>query len=164
MNDLLKNKKVIISCLALIGVVVLVIFFNNRYSNHSDEEYFVEENIKRYEANMFIPVYVTENDIANKYLNDYKNILMNNPQEAYNLLNEKYRYNKFGSYEKFKEYINDRITSLSFYSMTVKEYDVIDSKYKYYYINSSNGDLYIFKELSIMNYEVYLDDYTVNIE
>lgn len=164
MDDLLKNKKTIIICivLLLIAISFSLLFNNKNIFSSSEKEY--EEIIERYDANQFIPVYITQNDMANKYLNDFKNLMISDISNAYEVINDNYKKAKFGSFDKFKEYVIDQY-SLSFYSMNVKEYNVVNkNNYKFYYIRDTRDKLYIFKELSIMNYEVYLDDFTVEIK
>jgi len=163
MDNLLKNKKTIIVCLSLLILVSIIIYFNNK-SKVSEYVREYEEIIQSYDANQFIPIYVTESDMANKYLNDFKNLMMNDINLSYEMLNSDYKNKKFGSLEKYREYIMDQYSE-SFYSMSVKEYDVVNNNnYKFYYIRDSRDKLYIFKELSIMNYEVFLDNYTVEIK
>jgi len=164
MDNILKNKKTIIICLVLVGIVMLFSLFMNNRSIFSSEEKDYEEMIEKYDANQYIPVYVTESDIANKYLNDFKNLMINDVAGAYEVINNSYKNEKFGNFEKFKEYVLDQY-SLAFYNMSVKEYSVVNNNgYKYYYIRDSRDKMFIFKELSIMNYEVYLDDFTVEIK
>lgn len=163
MDNLKNNKKTIIICLILLASVGLISYFINNNKFNNDEEYY-EQIIEKYEANQFIPIYVTENDMANKYLNDFKNLMLYDLESAYNFVNKKYREKKYGSLETFKNNIQEEYSKL-FYSMSVKEYSVVNKgDYKYYYIHDTRDNLYIFKELSIMNYEVFLDDYTVEIK
>ena len=164
MDNLLENKKIIIICFILLVVVILFSLFNNNKYIFNNEERVYEEKIKKYDANQYIPIYVNESDIANKYLNDFKNLMINDISGAYDLINDSYKNKKFGNFEKFKEYIVDQY-SKAFSTMSVDEYDVVNSNgYKYFYIRDNRERLYIFKELSIMNYEVYLDDFTVEIK
>lgn len=164
MDNLLKNKKTIIICFVLLVVVIVFSLFIKNKNIFNSEERKYEEMLEKYEANQYIPIYVTESDIANKYLNDYKNLMLNDLNAAYELVNDSYKNKKFGSFEIFKEYIVDQY-SLAFYNMSVKEYNVVNNNgYKFYYIRDTRDRLYIFKELSIMNYEVYLDNFTVDIK
>lgn len=163
MDNLKNNKKTIIICIILLGIIGLVSYLINNNRFNDDVKYY-EEKIEKYDANQFIPVYVTESDMANKYLNDFKNLMLYDLDSAYNVLNKKYKEKKYSSIEIFKENIKDEY-SKNFYSINVKEYSVVSKgDYKFYYIRDSRDKLYIFKELSIMNYEVFLDDYTVEIK
>ena len=165
MDNLLKNKKIVIICVSLV-VVLLVVYLvinkdkNIEYSYDNDESI---SYLKSYGVNEYIPVYVDESDIVVKYFNEFRNAMISNVDLSYELLNEKYRNAKFGSIDKYKEYLNN-IISLSTYSSTVEVYKVIYSDGdKYFDVYDTDGYHYIFKENSIMNYEVYLDNYTIKI-
>ena len=164
MENLLRNKKIILICIVLLLVTILIYLFSiNRNSvlNETVEDY---TYLKNYSSNEYVPVYVTEEDMAKKYLNDYKNNILNDLEEAYNSLNKDYREKRFGSLDKYKEYINNFIT-MSTYSMEVDKYSVSSlSGDKIFNIYDKSGNQYIIREKSIMNYEVYLDEYTVVIK
>ena len=161
MKELLKNKKIIIICIFLILIFYI---FSKYLKKDEQQEIYINTEYKyldKYECNQFIPVKVEEHDVAEKYLNDYKNIILTDLDEAYTLLNKEYREIKFKDINIFKEYMVKK-RSREFYKMEVNEYSIYykDGK-KYIYIIASNGDKFIFKENSIMNYEVFLDNYTV---
>lgn len=165
MENFKNNKKVIFICLVLIILVVLIALVVDRLK-FKENSAFVEseKEITRYEANQYIPVYMTDENIAIKYLNDFKNLVLTDINEAYNVLNKTYRTIKFKDIDDFNTYINDLDGAL-FYSLKVDKYVIKNiNGYKYFDIYASDGNRYIFKELSIMNYEVYLDEYTIEIE
>lgn len=164
-NNLKKNKKIIIVCLLLI-VVVFLIFLINLLKQKviiSDES----ENysyLKKYDCNQFIPVYVTEEDMVKKYLNEYKNNMLFDLDEAWNNLNKEYRELKFGTKERYIDYV-ESFLSISTLSMEVDKYSVsnVYGK-KVFNVYDKSGNQYIIKENSIMNYEIYLDNETVKIK
>ena len=164
MENILKNKKIILVCIVLLLVTILIYLFSinrNNVLNETVEDY---TYLKNYSSNEYVPVYVTEEDMAKKYLNDYKNNILNDLEEAYNSLNKDYRDKRFGSLDKYKEYVNNSI-SISTYSMEVDKYSVSSmSGDKVFNIYDKSGNQYIIREKSIMNYEVYLDEYTVVIK
>lgn len=166
MDNLLKNKKTIMFCVFMLIISVFIYIVVNRddkvellYESDNNLTY-----LKNYKVNEYIPVYIEEADMVIKYLNDFKNSMINNVEYSYNLLNKKYREKRFGSLDNYVKYINN-ILSTSTFTMEVDVYKVIrDGKYKYFDVYDINGNHYIFKELSIMNYEVFLDNYTVEIK
>ena len=164
MENILKNKKIILVCIVLLLVTILIYLFSinrNNVLNETVEDY---TYLKNYSSNEYVPVYVTEEDMAKKYLNDYKNNMLNDEEVAYNSLNKEYRDKRFGSLNKYKEYVNNSI-SISTYSMEVDKYSVSSlSGDKIFNIYDKSGNQYIIREKSIMNYEVYLDEYTVVIK
>ena len=163
MESLKENKNVIIVCLILIISISILYFIRTNDINKEtiNNEY---NYIKKYKSNEFIPVYITEEDMAKVYLNEYKNYMIFNREDAYNVLNKEYREKKFGSYDKYVEYLNE-IVSLKTYELEVDKYSVsIINGNKIFDIYDTYGNEYIIKEKSIMNFEVYLDKETINIE
>jgi len=164
MENILKNKKIIFICIGLLLVTFIIYLFtinDKDILNDTIEDY---TYLKNYSSNEYVPVYVTEEDMIKKYLNDYKNNMLNDVEVAYNSLNKEYRDKRFGSLDKYKEYVNNSI-SISTYSMEVDKYSVSSmSGDKVFNIYDKSGNQYIIREKSIMNYEVYLDEYTVVIK
>ncbi len=164
MENILKNKKIIFICIGLLLVTFIIYLFtinDKDILNDTIEDY---TYLKNYSSNEYVPVYVTEEDMVKKYLNDYKNNMLNDEEVAYNSLNKEYRDKRFGSLDKYKEYVNNSI-SISTYSMEVDKYSVSSmSGDKVFNIYDKSGNQYIIREKSIMNYEVYLDEYTVVIK
>lgn len=163
MDNILKNKKTIIICILLILVVFIIYLFNQKNSLLGGIDTENYEYLKNYKSNEFLPVYVTEEDMVKKYLNDYKNNMLFNVDDAFNSLNKEYREKRFGDLNGYKKYL-ESILSLSIYSTEVEKYSVTNiGGNKLFNIYDKSGNQYLIKELSIMNYEVYLDEYTVTI-
>ena len=167
MDEIRNNKKLIIFCIIVIVIFVLVGSVIKYKDNILALKYLKkgeDKKIERYEANEFIPIYVEEEDVVKKYLNDYKNNMVYNISEAYNMLNMNYRSIRFGSLENYKEYV-DSILSLSTYSMEVDKYSVTNiNGNKIFNVYDKSGYQYIIKEKSIMDYDIYLDEHTVSIK
>ena len=164
MNDLKYNKKIIVVCLSLVFIVILIVILSN-YNFGEDKNIDNEFGIKdHYDINEINYLYISTEDVIRKYFNDYKNILINNKEEAYNLLNKDYREKRFNNYDNFLSYLDNNVTEYT-YSLGIDRYSVssINGK-KVYNVIANNKNQFIFKENSIMNYEVYLDDYTVEIK
>ena len=98
--------------------------------------------------------------MARIYLNDYVHTLFTDTEFAYNLLDEEYKNKKFGSYESFQNYVNSLPESgynlLKYYKKDKKGYTIFG-------VYDKNDNLFIFKTKGVMQYSVYLDDYTVEI-
>lgn len=151
--------------LVMIFLLSLSVYFIRYYIASKSiytESYLRGENYvmtpKKYGVNEYSPVYITEEQMVTIYMNDYKTHLYNDVNYAYNLLNADYRNLKFGSIENFINYVN----TLNSNSMTVDKYSVNDEK-NIFTIYTKDNNIYIFKINSVMEYEVYLDDYTVEI-
>lgn len=164
MNELKKNKKTIFICLGLI-IIVLIGYFIYYYLVSDKDNNIDEIQIKKhYDINEINYKYVLENDVVKIYYNDFRNNMLFNREEAYKLLNEDYRNKRFGSLEEFNNYL-DSFVSETLYSNNVDTYSVnyINGK-KVFNVYDDIGNQYIIKENSIMNFEVYLDEYTSIIE
>ena len=164
-NSLKKNKKTVTVCLLLIVIVFLIFLINllkqKVIVNDKSENY---TYLKKYDCNQFIPVYVTEEDMVKKYLKEYKNNMLFDVNEAWNNLNKEYRELKFGTKERYIDYV-ESFLSISTLSMEVDKYSVsnVYGK-KVFNVYDKSGNQYIIKENSIMNYEIYLDNETVKIK
>ena len=159
-----KDIKTIIICVILIGIVFTLYLFVNKNNSETDVSKEPVEIIKHYNSNEYVPIYIDDNKIVDIYLNEYKNYMIYNTEKAYNTLNKEYREKKFGTLENYKNYIQT-IMSLELINTEVSTYNlkVINGK-KIFNIYDKLGNQYIIKENSIMDYEIYLDDFTVNIE
>ncbi len=164
MNNIKKNIKPILICLILIFIVlVIVLFLNNKNvfnNNKLSSSYFIE----KYDANQYSPIYVDNDQIVQIYLNEYKNNMLFDIEKAWNNLNKEYRELKFGTKERYIDYV-ESFLSISTLSMEVDKYSVsnVYGK-KVFNVYDKSGNQYIIKENSIMNYEIYLDNETVKIK
>lgn len=163
MDNLKKNYKLIIICFVLILITSLYLFKDRVFINDK-ENYYVDDYILKYDANQYMPVIIKEEDIVNLYFNEYKNNMLFDKKNAFKSLNKDYREIKFGTFDKYVEYLNNNIGD-STYDATIVKYNVnsVGGKKVFGCVDNS-GFKYYFKENSIMNYEVYLDDYTVEIK
>lgn len=159
----MENKKSYIWLVVLV-IIGLLVFYGikiyrskktlvptNNYINYT-------MNPKTYDVNEYNLVNINDRQLAAIYLNDYRNYLKNNIDQAYELLNEEYRSKKFNNIEEFKTYIN----TININNMSVEKYNISDDK-KIIDVYISDNDRFIFKIKSILEYEVYLDDTTVEI-
>lgn len=159
----MENKKSYIWLVVLV-IIGLLVFYGikiyrskktlvptNNYINYT-------MNPKTYGVNEYNLVNINDRQLAAIYLNDYRNYLKNNIDQAYELLNEEYRSKKFNNIQEFKDYIN----SININTMSVEKYNISDDK-KIIDVYISDNDRFIFKIKSILEYEVYLDDTTVEI-
>ena len=116
------------------------------------------KEVEQYEANQVSPVYITEDQMANIYLNDFYSLITTNIDKAYEKLNKEYREKKFGSITSFKNYVN------SLGNVAIKSFATKNSNgYEYFYIYDTNNRLYIFRTKGVMQYEVFLDENTVEV-
>ena len=98
--------------------------------------------------------------MAKIYLNDYIHNMYYDIESAYNSLDIEYRNKRFGTIENYKNYVY----SLGYSSYTLSSYYKKDvSGYIIFGVYDNNGNFFAFKTKGVMQYSVYLDDYTVEI-
>lgn len=157
MENKLNIKTIIIIAIILFILSGLYLVLNN-YFNSNKQQY--GEFLKNYEVNEYIPVYITDEDMARIYLNDYIYIMHSDIERAYELLNNEYKEKKFGTFENYKLYVS----TLNYETYNLNRYYIYDDDgYKIFGAYDDNNNLFIFKTKGVMQYTVYLDDYTVEI-
>lgn len=162
MEYIKKNIMLIIFViLVIISCIVLVLSKKSKEDGYYERE---EVTLKNYEVNEYIPVNITYDQMARIYLQEYIYKILNDREEAYNLLDANYRKEKFGSYEKFNEYIEGILSDKTRQAVVLK-YAVTDkSNYRDFDIIDANNNLFIFRETGVLQYRVYFDRYTVSMK
>ena len=95
--------------------------------------------------------------ISSITLNELENI-----KTSSNKLNEEYRKSKFGNMATFKKYLKEN--TKKHVSMKLKRYQKNENNdYAQYVGVDENGDYIIFRLNSVINYNVILDTYTINL-
>ena len=154
-NKALKNVLIFVVILLIFTAIYIVI---NKLTNKDNIDY--EDFLKNYEVNEYITTYVSDEDMARIYLNTYIHEMYTNPKKGYELLDIEYREKKFKNITEYENYVN----SLPYITHKMEKF-YVDSKdgFKIYGVYDTNGNIYIFKTKGVMQYTVYLDDYTVEI-
>lgn len=156
------NKKYNVITFIIIFILILfsilIVYKFNKKDNENYEEEF--NYLKNYQDNEYMPIYINDESMAKIYFNDYKFYLINNIDEAYDLLNPNYRDKRFPSINAFKEYVNNLDLNITIDSYEKKE---LNDKIVFY-LYSENKLIIIFSTEGVMQYEVYFDENTVAIE
>ena len=119
-------------------------------------------NIEKNAHNTFQYKNSTNEDIVQEYFNIYKFNALYNKEVAYNKLNKEYSNAKFSNLEEFQKYLNNNIIEIS--SGKAEEYQIKENEdYNQYVCKDSNGRYYIFRAKSVLDYNVILDTYTIDI-
>lgn len=156
----MKNKPILGFVLVLIIILVLTGIYTLIFQLMKPKNIYEPTYLKNYKVNEYIPTYVSDEDMAKIYLNDYIHNMYYDVEMAYNSLDEEYRNKRFGSIEKYKEYINTlnyKTYNLATYYKTTKDGYII------FGVRDENFNLFVFKTKGVMQYKVYLDDFTVEI-
>ena len=160
----IKEHKILFILISIFALLLLMYLLREFIASREiyNESYLDGEdyimNPKTYGVNEYSLVNIDDEQMCNIYLNDYKNKLSDDINYAYQLLNEEYRNKKFGSIENFINYVNN----FDFSGLNIYKYSINSDK-SIYKIYTENNNTFIFKVNSVMEYEVYLDDYTVEI-
>ena len=171
-----KNKKIIIAILIVLIIVICTMLLlmltigDNTHTDRTNETQDTQTNTisydrEKYEGYEFQTVIVNTVTLARLYLEDIKTDLLYNTEDAYEKLNIEYKQEKFPTLESFQKYVEenrDRINSItiSSYQRFARE----DGKDGYQLVViDTNNNYYIFNITAVMQYDVILDIYTVDI-
>ena len=153
-NDNLKSFLLII----LFVISILAVLYIPKFFKKDVDGYVYEEFIKKakYKVNEYIPIMINDEQMSRKYLNDFINIIIDDIDYSYTLIDEDYKNEKFGSLDSYKKYIYDlKLPVID----TVDKYAVYDlNGYKYYDIYDKDGHRFIFKTKGVMQYKVLFDN------
>lgn len=136
---------------------------NNEYS--SLDEINVDNTIEKIEKNsnnIYVLMEYNESQVATKYFQEYKNLMLSNSKDAYNKLDEEYKNKRFGSVENFIEYVNNKTKYIE--NSQIMKYQVEEKDdYKEYTCMLTDGKYWIIRESKPANYTVILDTYTIDL-
>ena len=88
--------------------------------------------------------------------------MLYNTEQAYSLLNETYRNNKFGDYTKFASYVNTNREKFETANIEGYEINEFDGVREYVCIDQYDR-YYIFSERNVSSFDVVLDTFTVDL-
>ena len=113
--------------------------------------------------NEFTDEKISNEYIAQEYVGAYRILALGAPEQAYELLEEEYRNNRYGSLEKYEEYVQKNREEIS--SLQCKQYLVNnETDYTEYVCLDQNKNYLIFKSVGPMNFTLQLDTYTIPAE
>lgn len=118
------------------------------------------EPIEKNDDNSFTIINTGYNELLVKYIKYYQKLVNNDAERAYNLLDEEYKEKRFGSIDKFIEYIKLKQNTLQ--DITIQKYSTnTKDDYEEYIIVDTNNNYYIIEEYSVMDFKMKLDSYTI---
>lgn len=122
----------------------------------------VPESIIENDNNKFKYRIVNDETYLTNLMDKLKNEIKYYPELVYNKLDEEYRNKKFATLNEFITYINNN--KEKFDNMQLEKYSTnITEDYTQYVCVDKNGNYYIFQETAVMQYDLMLDKYTINI-
>lgn len=110
--------------------------------------------------NIYELVLVSKKDTPKKYFDLYLFYLKYAKEKSYYLLNKEYREKKFINIEQYLNYIEENKLE----DAIITQYQILDyDDYTEYVCKDNNGRYYIFDETELMNFDVILDTYTIDL-
>ena len=165
-----KKNKLLIAILILVIIVVILLVILVNYKKEQNSNIDISQKPKerytkikeKYESNEFTFTTINTENLMSIYLNKYKDNISNNVEQAYNMLDEDYRNQKFGNIEEFRRYIeNNKETILD--TRLISYQTETNGDINRYICLDENGNYYIFDEKAIMDYTLILDTYTIDL-
>ena len=168
-----KYKKLIIVILIVLIIMIgtmLALMLTMRENGTENEIQNEQSNTitterERYEGYEFQMINVDTATSASLYLEDIKTDMLYNTEAAYEKLNNEYKQAKFPTLESFQEYVEenrDRINSITISSYQRFAREDEQDGYQLVVIDTNNN-YYIFNVTAVMQYDVLLDVYTVDV-
>lgn len=139
--------------------------YMNKYNYSSmKEKQKIQIDLTQIKANSYYNKYdniiIKDEDIIGDYFKQYKDAILHDKQEAYNLLEEEYRNKRFGSFENFEKYVQENIKEI--YLSDIDKYSVSNkNNYTQYVCIDESGNYYIFKKYNVAEFKILLDEYTI---
>ena len=106
---------------------------------------------------------VSNVDMYRKYLEDFRQKELNNPEEAYSMLDEEYRNERFPTFEEFQEYVNSCRDMIQYSSLSKYDVEIKDNYTEYILVDNYNNS-YTIRTTGIWDYTIFLDNYTIKVD
>lgn len=174
----MKKIKILMITIMIIITIILCILMYFLFTQKSKQDLMViedtgddmsymqgplKQNIEDLAYNGIEYIHVTDKQMAEKYFHNYMQMMMQDTKKAYHLLEDEYKEKKFKTYEEYNTFVQRNMLFLK--QNELEDIIVTDKEtYKIYTCKDKYGNIYVFKEASIMEYHVQLDDYTLNNE
>ena len=150
--------------------IVVLDYENMTYNIDSESEKYSKEKLndiskiskQTNSKNVFEYFEYTDQYVVNSYFDEYIREALFKPEEAYNLLDEEYKKEKYDTFAKYKEYLDKNKEKIE--NSLIEKYSVENhDDYTQYTLVDNYDNTYIIKEKSVMNFTIELDDYTTNL-
>lgn len=138
--------------------------FENAKNNKINSEYKQDTSIKENTYNKFEGKNITDLEVLQYYFEDYKYKALYKVEEAFELIESKYREKRFNNdITKYKEYIQNNINR--FKDANLLKYQISkNGQYVTYTAMDNYNNYYKITETAINKYNIILDNYTIENE
>ena len=119
-----------------------------------------DDSIEKKDNNIYIEQSMTYENIAKTYFATYKRLVLARPEIIYNYLQNDYKEKRFENLSNFEKYVNSNKNEIS--QLIFKKYQVNNNdEFLEVICTDQYQILYIFEEISPMNFTLRLDTYTI---
>jgi hypothetical protein len=119
-----------------------------------------DDSIEKKDNNIYIEQSMTYENIAKTYFATYKRLVLARPEIIYNYLQNDYKEKRFENLSNFEKYVNSNKNEIS--QLIFKKYQVNNNdEFLEVICTDQYQNLYIFEEISPMNFTLRLDTYTI---
>lgn len=106
---------------------------------------------------------VNTEEMCRKYLQDFKEKELTNPQEAYLMLDEEYKNIRFPTYDIYLDYLNNCRNMIE-ESVLIQYYAESKEDYNEYILVDNYENAYTIRTKGIWDYKIMLDNYTIKVD
>jgi hypothetical protein len=154
---------IVICIIAIILITILLLNRSKKPNNNTQSQEEIHYDTIQFTQYNEIPyAYISDMQMCNTYLLDYKNNIIFNIQEAFNKLDKEYMEKRFGNFENYRNYVQENINDILEIKLAKYQINQYDTYTQYICIDQF-GNYYIFNETAIMKYSVILDTYTIDL-
>lgn len=113
--------------------------------------------------NTFEYITVSSEEMCRKYLKDFIEKELNNPEEAYLIIDEEYKKKRFSGFDEYQAYVNNLREMLKYASLSKYDVQVKDNYTEYILVDNYNNS-YTVRTNGIWDYTILLDNYTIKVD
>lgn len=137
--------------------------FNKIKNNIVNNKYILSDSIDSNGNNSYSVSILTDEDFAISYYDIIRNLINSNEDELYNMLNKEYKEKRFQDNTSFINYCTNMKNLLQNTYVTQYSKELENGKEKYICIDNI-GNTFIIKLNSNVDFEIQLDDYTIETD
>ncbi len=154
--------------------VYLIVRVDNENSTYTIEEVSDVDDIDRINLetditqisdngnNTFEYTTISGEDACRMYLKDFVQKELNNPEEAYSMIDEEYKQERFPTFADYQEYVNGYRTVLENAVLSQYSVEIKDDYVEYILVDNYNTS-YTVRAKGVWDYTILLDNYTIKI-
>lgn len=151
-----KKQSIIISLvlIVIIGIIYCILYiFEGPTTVDKDQDITF---LRNYQVNEFVPIYMSDEQMVSVYFNQFLQKMIYQKEEAYNLLDDDFKKNKFPSFDDFAQFVRQKESKLSSLELTSSSVQM-NGKKKTYYVSDNDNNFYTFVVEAVMVYKVQFE-------